>query len=245
VIRSKLIAPLAGAIVALCCVGAGGVAVASSAAAPQTPPVGATSSSSQSPATAILSSHVVRSNLLVGHDIAVTGTINPTLGPQTVLLQMRHRHRWIDVGRSLSLANGDFGVRFWPAQIGTFSIRVKLSGVSSASSVTGVTGLTGVSGATAFATDATHVNVYHVVLASWYAPGGTTACGQQLTATMLGVANKTLPCGTMVTFRYRHRYLRVPVIDRGPYVAGRDYDLTYATKRALGAGDLTLLWANH
>ena len=49
----------------------------------------------------------------------------------------------------------------------------------------------------------------------------------------------------LVTFRYRNRELRVPVIDRGPFVAGRDYDLSYATKLALGAGDLTLLWANH
>jgi rare lipoprotein A len=81
------------------------------------------------------------------------------------------------------------------------------------------------------------------VLASWYGPGGRTACGQELTAKTLGVANKTLPCGTRVTLHYHHRTISVRVIDRGPYVAGRDYDLTYATKRALGAGDLTELWA--
>jgi len=44
---------------------------------------------------------------------------------------------------------------------------------------------------------------------------------------------------------YRRRTLRVRVIDRGPYVTGRDYDLTMATKEALGAGDLTEVWANH
>ena len=52
------------------------------------------------------------------------------------------------------------------------------------------------------------------------------------------------PCGTIVTFRYRRRLLRVPVIDRGPYVLGRAFDLTYATKLALGAGDLTEVWAS-
>jgi rare lipoprotein A (peptidoglycan hydrolase) len=88
------------------------------------------------------------------------------------------------------------------------------------------------------------VDVFHRVLASWYGPGGRTACGEELTSKTLGVANKTLPCGTLVTFRYRHRTLRVPVIDRGPFVAGRDYDLTYATKRKLHAGDLTELWAS-
>ena len=72
--------------------------------------------------------------------------------------------------------------------------------------------------------------VYRAVFASWYGPGGTTACGQSLGAATLGVANRTLPCGTLVTLRYRGRTVRVPVIDRGPFVAGRDYDLTYATK---------------
>ena len=80
--------------------------------------------------------------------------------------------------------------------------------------------------------------VYHQVVASWYGPGGTTACGEQLGAGTLGVANRTLPCGTKVTLRLGSRVLTVPVIDRGPYVAGRDYDLTYATKVALGAGDV-------
>jgi hypothetical protein len=49
----------------------------------------------------------------------------------------------------------------------------------------------------------------------------------------LGVAHKTLPCGTMVTFRYRGKGIRVPVIDRGPYIEGREWDLTGATAVAL------------
>ncbi|HEX4624382.1 MAG TPA: septal ring lytic transglycosylase RlpA family protein [Solirubrobacteraceae bacterium] len=57
----------------------------------------------------------------------------------------------------------------------------------------------------------------------------------------LGVANKTLPCGTMVTFRYNGKGIRVPVIDRGPYIEGREWDLTGATAVALdfpGLGDI-------
>ena len=42
----------------------------------------------------------------------------------------------------------------------------------------------------------------------------------------LGVAHKSLPCGTKVTFRYHGRSVTVPVIDRGPYVGGREWDLT-------------------
>jgi rare lipoprotein A (peptidoglycan hydrolase) len=46
-----------------------------------------------------------------------------------------------------------------------------------------------------------------------------------------------------VTLRYHGHTVRVPVIDRGPYVAGREFDLTEATKRALGFGDLGEVWA--
>ena len=63
--------------------------------------------------------------------------------------------------------------------------------------------------------------------------GGPLACGGRLRRDQFGVANKNLPCGTMVTFRYGGRALRVPVIDRGPYIAGREWDLTGATAIAL------------
>jgi rare lipoprotein A (peptidoglycan hydrolase) len=59
------------------------------------------------------------------------------------------------------------------------------------------------------------------------------ACGGVLHIPQLGVANKTLPCGTEVTFVYGHRAIRVPVIDRGPYIPGRKWDLTGATAEAL------------
>ena len=68
-------------------------------------------------------------------------------------------------------------------------------------------------------------------LASWYDDGGNTACGFHA---YYGVANKSLPCGTEVTLRNHGRVVRVPVIDRGPYVAGREFDLTAATAQLLG-----------
>ena len=75
------------------------------------------------------------------------------------------------------------------------------------------------------------ITVYRPAGASWYDDGGGTACGFHAT---MGVANKTLPCGTKVKLRYHGRTVTVPVIDRGPYVAGRDYDLTTAVKEKLG-----------
>lgn len=75
---------------------------------------------------------------------------------------------------------------------------------------------------------------YKVSIASVYTDYGLPiACGGVLHVPQLGVANKTLPCGTEVTFIYNGRAIRVPVIDRGPYIAGREWDLTGATAEAL------------
>ena len=59
------------------------------------------------------------------------------------------------------------------------------------------------------------------------------ACGGVLGRQELGVAHKTAPCGTLITFSYGGRSITVPVIDRGPYIAGREWDLTGATAAAL------------
>jgi hypothetical protein len=73
--------------------------------------------------------------------------------------------------------------------------------------------------------------------ASWY--GGTsmwgrqTACGQTLRPSTIGVANKTLPCGTPVKFVWHGHSIVAPVIDRGPYIQGRAWDLTAAAAEAL------------
>src|SRR5262249_4716570 len=75
---------------------------------------------------------------------------------------------------------------------------------------------------------------YNVSIASVYtAYGNGVACGGPLRVATLGVANKTLPCGTEVIFRYGSRAIRIPVIDRGPYIAGRTWDLTGAAAEAL------------
>jgi hypothetical protein len=71
---------------------------------------------------------------------------------------------------------------------------------------------------------------------SFYGPGfygGRTACGLRYTRETMGVAHRSLPCGTKVQFRYRSRVITVPVIDRGPYVAGRTWDLSGGACRVL------------
>jgi rare lipoprotein A len=87
---------------------------------------------------------------------------------------------------------------------------------------------------------------YQPVKATWYGPGffgRRTACGKVLTRGIMGVAHKRLPCGTKVALKYRGRTVVVPVIDRGPYARGVDYDLTQATARKLGMAQTSRLHA--
>ncbi len=77
--------------------------------------------------------------------------------------------------------------------------------------------------------------------ASWYDDGGATACGFHA---FYGVANKSLPCGTRVTFRYGNRSVMAVVDDRGPFVVGRDWDLNQNTAGALGFGGVGSIWSS-
>jgi rare lipoprotein A (peptidoglycan hydrolase) len=74
-------------------------------------------------------------------------------------------------------------------------------------------------------------------LATWFGPGfygNKTACGQTMSPTLVGVASRTLACGTLVQIGYRGHHLTVPVVDRGPYGhIGAMWDLTAGTARAL------------
>jgi hypothetical protein len=79
---------------------------------------------------------------------------------------------------------------------------------------------------------------YRYAGASWYGGpslwGNKTACGKTLRPNTLGVAHKSLPCGTTVKFVYHGHVLVTQVIDRGPYVKGRSWDFTKAASEVLG-----------
>jgi hypothetical protein len=78
-------------------------------------------------------------------------------------------------------------------------------------------------------------------LATWFGPGfygHATACGQKMTPKLVGVASRTLPCGTLVQIGYRGHQLTVPVLDRGPYGHnGAVWDLTSGAARTLKIKD--------
>jgi rare lipoprotein A (peptidoglycan hydrolase) len=75
-------------------------------------------------------------------------------------------------------------------------------------------------------------------------PGHTrTACGEALTATTLGIAHPVLPCGVKIYLRFRGKEVLTQVIDRGPNVPGRDFDMTKALADRLGLhGTQTIQW---
>ena len=171
-------------------------------------------------------------NVLEGSRVTLTGALRgprrTALSRRTVLLQALGAHGWHTLSRARTNARGRFRFDYTPGGIGSRLVRVRFAGDSADLPARRRLG---------------RLNVYRLVGASWYGGGGTTACGSTLTSSTLGVANKTLPCGTLVTLRYGGHTVSVPVIDRGPYVEGREFDLTEATKQALGFGDTGEVWS--
>lgn len=75
------------------------------------------------------------------------------------------------------------------------------------------------------------------LVASWYGEefhGRLTASGERFDQNALTCAHRWLPFGTRLSVLYRGREVVVTVNDRGPFVAGRDLDLSRGAARALG-----------
>jgi rare lipoprotein A (peptidoglycan hydrolase) len=173
-----------------------------------------------------------RASAILRKTLTFTGSV-PSAAGKTIEIQ-RSGHQtgwtWANTVHATVASDGSFTAT-WPTDhIGRFAMRAVLASAGNASSASVTPSLT--------------TTVYRPSRASWYGPGmyGTrTACGSKLTKSTIGVANKTLPCGMQVAIYYHGQTLTVPVIDHGPYVAGRDWDLTAATARALGIDGVALI----
>jgi rare lipoprotein A len=88
---------------------------------------------------------------------------------------------------------------------------------------------------------------WSTALAGVRAPGGIgkrTACGQVLQADTNGVSHPVLPCGAKIFLQFDGRSVLTQVIDRGPYVPGRTFDLTEPLAARLGlTGVQQIRWA--
>jgi rare lipoprotein A len=90
------------------------------------------------------------------------------------------------------------------------------------------------------------ITIYRPALATYFGHGffgQRTACGQQLSPLSVGLAHRTLPCGTLVEVSYHGQRLVMPVIDRGPYANGADWDLTEGAALILGINETVRLGA--
>lgn len=167
-------------------------------------------------------------NVLTGHPAIATGSLRPHLAGASVRLQLLFGRRWVTVARVHTGEGGRFRMRYVPRRTGSWLAQLRYGDIGEVRQTARRIGV---------------LSAFRPADASWYGGGGGLACGGELTSATMGVANKTLPCGTWLTLRYANRNVRVQVIDRGPYVAGREFDLTEATKRALGFEGVGIVWS--
>jgi rare lipoprotein A (peptidoglycan hydrolase) len=89
-------------------------------------------------------------------------------------------------------------------------------------------------------------NGYYTARAAPYGPTAShprTACGRPFLKETQGVAHPVLPCGVRLYVRYHGTEVLTQVIDRGPNVPGREFDITKALANRLGLhGTQTIQW---
>lgn len=160
---------------------------------------------------------------LLGRKVRFRGAVEPRLAGRIVVVQYLDpmTRAWTPQARTTVTSDGTFLARWRARHLGQFRLRSVVSGAARSASVSPELALT----------------VYRPAIATWYGPGfygHTTACGIRLTPELVGVAHRSLPCGTNVAVRYGSRTLIVPVVDRGPYGSDARWDLTEATAQQLG-----------
>jgi hypothetical protein len=192
-------------------------------------PDGGTSAPSAGPntaaPTAVAGALAVTPSTVLEHQVAVvTGSVPASAAGHPLWLQARQgQGAWVTVLAGAANANGAFALSWHASRSGQLSLRVVSSTTASASSVT--------------STPEVSLAVYRQVVATWYGPGfygNRTACGERLTKSIVGLADRTLPCGTPVSITYNGVTLTIPVIDRGPYANEATIDLTHAAAQELG-----------
>jgi hypothetical protein len=83
---------------------------------------------------------------------------------------------------------------------------------------------------------------YHALAAPYPQAKPTTgACGVVIDSHALGVANPVLPCGVKVYIAFGGRQALTQVIDRGPAVPGREFDVTRALAKRLGLASTSMI----
>jgi hypothetical protein len=166
------------------------------------------------------------SGALVGRRQRVSGAIEGAAPGQTVVVALGDGEGdWRTVAQARTGPDGSFSTVWRADRVGRFTLRATVQSGRRRASGAGRGGLSA------------PVTVYEAGMATMFGPGlygGRTACSGVLTPRTVGVAHRTLPCGTRVEVFYGRRRMVVPVVDRGPFVRGVTWDLTSAVARELG-----------
>lgn len=169
---------------------------------------------------------------LVGNSAVYAGRVVGAKQGDRVRLDLRGKQAWSAVATARVSSNGQFRVAKQISSVGDQAARVR---VVASEHVEGAH------------RRVKRVHGFRKSHASYFGPGlygSALACGGRLSPSTKGVAHKTLPCGSRVTLRYGNRQVTTKVVDRGPYIAGREWDLTTATRNQLGFGDVGQVWVD-
>jgi peptidoglycan lytic transglycosylase len=172
-------------------------------------------------------SFFTRPGELLGHTLRFRGAVGADQAGRTLQIQRQVAGgAWTQTATATVGPDGSFIARWRTDEIGSFAVRAVIAGTQ------------------AQAADAspltTSVTIFRPARATWFGPGfygKHTACGQVMSHALLGVAHRTLPCGTPVSVFYGGKTITVPVIDRGPFANGARYDLTSATAQFVGMAE--------
>ncbi len=174
-----------------------------------------------------------RLNVRTGRTALVQGTLRPGRSGGAITLERRSGKGWKTIDKARTSRTGRFTLKVRRRSVDTAQVRIRFAGDGTARAAQRRVG---------------RLNVYRPALASWYGPGlfgNKLGCGGTLYAGTVGVAHKSLPCGTRIVLRNGSRIVRTRVIDRGPYVGAREFDLTQATKQRLGFGSTGTVLVAH
>lgn len=175
------------------------------------------------------------SSAMLSHGLRFTGTARGARPGSTVVIQRHDSHLgWVTAATSTVSRSGSFSAVWHTNRNGRFSLRAAVQRATPAAA------------RAASGTPTIQVTVYKPAIATLFGEGfygGKTACGITLKRNTLGVAHRTLPCGTPVAIYWHGRTIVVPVIDRGPYANHADWDLTWATGAKLHMHDTETIGA--
>jgi hypothetical protein len=163
--------------------------------------------------------------------VRISGAFDADLARRSIAVERRTASgRWQRAASARIRSTGRFATTWKTRSTGVHDLRVVLVPASAKASA---------AASSRAASDAPSVRIAVLgrAKATWYGPGfygKTTACGVTLRPDTVGIAHRTLPCGTQVEIRRGGRTVVAPVIDRGPFANDASFDLTKVVADQVG-----------